>query len=349
MCHRFLLYLSLLALLLPSFGGKAQATFDSLQLIQSTSIYFDFNQYDIRPDADSILQAFLNELPTDKKNQLHITAHTDSIGSIKRNLELSGQRAQSVKDTLIAMGINDSLIQITNFGEAKPAAENRTEEGRQQNRRATIQAFEPIKMQYVTGKVTDPTTGKGISAKVMVTSKTTKDSTQTDSSGYFKAIAPAKSVVGIDVFAEGYFYETLMKRLKGNETTDIKLKPIEEGAAIDLKNFYFVGNQAVLLKRSEPELPKLLKFMQANPNIKIEIAGHVNQPNRPPVLKSSFSYQLSVARAKTIHDYLIENGIEENGMTFAGYGNWEMRYPNARSQEEQALNRRVEIKVLSKN
>ncbi|MEM0991433.1 MAG: OmpA family protein, partial [Bacteroidota bacterium] len=116
---------------------------------------------------------------------------------------------------------------------------------------------------------------------------------------------------------------------------------------VDLKNFYFVGNQPILLKRSESELPKLLKFMQYNKDIIIEIAGHVNRPNEGPVSTQTFSYRLSVDRAKTVYDYLLANGIAINRMKYKGYGNWKMRYPNATNTEQQAANRRVEIKVLS--
>ena len=57
----------------------------------------------------------------------------------------------------------------------------------------------------------------------------------------------------------------------------IPLKRIEVGASIDLKNFYFVGNQDTLLKSSEPELPKLLKSMKLNPLVTIEIGGHIHR------------------------------------------------------------------------
>ena len=86
--------------------------------------------------------------------------------------------------------------------------------------------------------------------------------------------------------------------------------------------------------------------MQLSPKMKIEIAGHVNFPNRPPVVEESFEYKLSVARAKMVYEFLLKNGIEEDRISFKGYGNWEMRFPNAISEQQQAQNRRVEIRVL---
>ena len=47
-----------------------------------------------------------------------------------------------------------------------------------------------------------------------------------------------------------------------------------------------------------------------------------------------------------MYDYLLANGISEKRISFKGYGNWEMRFPKARSESQQAMNRRVEIRIL---
>jgi len=323
-------------------------TFDTLQLLSSTAVYFDFGKAGIRTDADSTLHFFVENLPKNV-DSIYITAHTDSIGNPQRNLLLSRKRAQAVIDTLTRIGIDSSWFEIDVFGEGDPIAQNDSEEGRQQNRRATIEAFRTIKMRYMSGKVVDPETGKGIeNANVIVRSKISRDSVFTDSTGAFKAKAPLVGVVGVDVFAEDYFFETLMKKLGGQkEELQVEMKSLEAGASVDLKNFYFHGGVAILLDRSKPELSKLLRFMQYNKDIKIEIAGHVNVPNEPPVSTQSPSYTLSVRRSKLVYDYLIANGIEEERIKFKGYGNWKMRFPNARSNADQQANRRVEIKVLS--
>lgn len=335
-----------LALWLP-FSLTAQ-TFDTLQLLSSTAVYFDFGKAEIRTDADSTLQLFIKTLP-ENIDSIYITAHTDSIGNPQRNLLLSQKRAQAVIDTLIRMGIDSSWFAIDVFGEGDPIARNSSEEGRQQNRRATVEAFRTIKMRYMSGKIVDPKTGEGIkNANVIVRSRISRDSVFTDSTGTFKAKAPLGGVVGIDVFAEDYFFETLMKKLTGKqEELRVELQSLEAGASVDLKNFYFHGGVAILLDRSKPELSKLLRFMQYNQDLKIEIAGHVNVPNQPPVSTQSPSYMLSVKRSKLVYDYLITNGIAEERIKFKGYGNWKMRFPNARSNADQQANRRVEIKVLS--
>ncbi|MEM6699634.1 MAG: OmpA family protein, partial [Bacteroidota bacterium] len=198
--------------LLLSFSLSAQ-TFDTLQLLASTAVYFDFGKAEIRNDADSTLHFFVEDLP-ENVDSIYITAHTDSIGNPQRNLLLSHKRAQVVIDTLTNMGMDSSLFAIDVFGERDPIAKNSSEEGRQQNRRATIEAFRTIKMRYMSGKIVDPKTGEGIeNANVIVRSRISRDSVFTDSTGTFKAKAPLGGVVGIDVFAEDYFFETLMKKL----------------------------------------------------------------------------------------------------------------------------------------
>jgi outer membrane protein OmpA-like peptidoglycan-associated protein len=47
-----------------------------------------------------------------------------------------------------------------------------------------------------------------------------------------------------------------------------------------------------------------------------------------------------------VYDYLLENGIPSERLSWKGYGNHEMRFPRATLEKEQALNRRVEIRVL---
>jgi flagellar motor protein MotB len=50
-----------------------------------------------------------------------------------------------------------------------------------------------------------------------------------------------------------------------------------------------------------------------------------------------------------VYEYLIHHGIPGSRMSYAGYGNWQMEYPKAVYEEENAANRRVEIKILQVN
>lgn len=318
------------------------------QKILSKEVYFDFGKYTIRPDADSTLREILAFCDNRKNISIHMTAHTDAIGSDANNLTLSKNRMAAVQQFLEERGLQADSISTAVFGEKNPVANNDTETGRRQNRRATIDIYEFQKLFKIEGEVRDKETGKGIEADVIVRTKDTRDSIRTDTSGRFESLVPLGAVVGVETYAKGYFLESVMLKALPNRMPELKidLPPIRAGEAIDLKNLYFVGNQAVLLDKSKPELPKILKFMQINSCAKIEIAGHINLPNRPPVGETTWHYDLSVNRAKLIYDYLLVNGIPEKRLAYKGYGNWEMRYPKARTEQLQAKNRRVEIRIL---
>jgi len=342
------IFISSVLLLLFEQAAPAQSSDVFLKTIQSAEVYFDFGKHDLKPAADTALAPLIHLCSEREKSLVRITAHTDSIGSNANNLALSERRAASVKKYLLEHGVSAAKFELSFFGEKKPASSNRTEEGRQKNRRAIVEVLLPIPMTTLEGNVRDPRSGKGVEAEVVVHTKETRDSMHTDTTGYFKAAVPTGAVAAVDVYAEGYFFETkMLKALPGKMPLPVmELQPAVPGESADIQNLYFVGNQAVLLEESKPSLPQVLRFMQINKNVKVEIAGHVNYPNSPPQPKTTFEYRLSVARAKMVYDYLLEHGIDSSLISYQGYSNWKMRYPKAVNETEQSLNRRVEIRIL---
>lgn len=341
---RFLLPLLLLLPILL----QSQATFDSLTLVDSRIVYFDFGKYELRPAADTVFREISDVFRENAALKVHLTAHTDAIGQDESNQQLSRNRAESVRTALLGHGFPDSILVIESFGESIPVAENDNEAGRQLNRRVTIDLYDAKRMRYLEGQVRDETSGEGIQADVVLHGQGFRDSIQTDTTGKFRHPVPDNQVIAVDVFAKDHFFETKMFKVQQGATLDMVLPSAKEGEIADISNLYFVGNQAVLLPKSEPELSKVLRFMEVNPHLTIEIAGHINRPNSPPVPKDSWNWRLSVARAKVVYDYLLQNNIDSSRISYQGYGNTEMRYPYARSEREQALNRRVEIRVLGK-
>lgn len=326
----------------------AQSASDTLQLLGSEKVYFDFARWELRPEGDSLLAALTDSLEEVENLRVYITAHTDSIGTGAANEQLSRKRAASVRDQLLRSGLPDSLIRITTYGERRPAAANETEEGRQANRRATIDIFRLLPLTRLHIKVVEAGSGDPLPAELILHSRDFRDTLATGEDGKLTYAVRAPLVMGVDAFAAGYFFETSMQKIpdRPEHHVRIELRKAEAGEKADLANLYFVGNQAVLLPRSEPELPKILRFVRLNEDRTFEIAGHVNYPNSPPVTEDSWEYDLSVRRAKLIYDYLLQNGVSPDRVSYRGYGNWEMRYPHARSEQEQELNRRVEIRVL---
>ncbi len=316
-----------------------------IKTLRDTAVFFDFGKYDLRPASIAVLQDLALEIKDLKNVSIEVTAHTDAIGTNEANDILSQNRADAVKAFLATQGIVDSIITAQVYGENVPVADNNSDTGRQANRRATIKVLRAMPTGTYKGRVIDFETKEGIQAEVIFRSKTERDSFTTDVNGEFITKLPLGEIIGFDVYAPCYFFENKMFRVKRIGELEFALPKVEKGAVFPIKNLYFVGNQYVLLPKSEPTLPKLLAFMKRNDCGKIEIAGHINQPNRPPVVPESWDFKLSVNRAKMVHDYLLENGISQERMTYKGYGNSQMIYPTARTEEKQAQNRRVEIRV----
>jgi outer membrane protein OmpA-like peptidoglycan-associated protein len=338
----------LLSLLICPFLLNAQINFDSLILTATHPVYFDFGKADIRPSMDTLIRYAVDVAGNLEGVVWQLKAHTDSIGSLKANQQLSERRGRAIQRSLVDLGVDAASVKMVPFGEQKPLAANRTEEGRQLNRRVDIEMYRPVRMTWLKGQIRDEDTDKGIQADIVIHSKIYRDSFQTLPNGTFEVPVPDNTVVGIDIYAKDHFFITKMLKVNSLKPipVDIQLPPAKVGYSIDIENIFFVGNQDTLLERSKPELPKLLRFMQLNPGLRIEIAGHVNVPNAPPIETNSWSFRLSEKRAKRVYDYLVEQGVDSTRLTYRGYGNWQMKFPNARSEYDQERNRRVEIKIL---
>jgi len=123
------------------------------------------------------------------------------------------------------------------------------------------------------------------------------------------------------------------------------------GTNIILRNINFVGGMHRFLPESEPMLQELLEAMQTYPGLIIRIEGHIccqPGPADGPDLETGLN-NLSEARARAVMDFLVDNGINAGRVSYKGFGHSAplYSYPE-RTEEEQKLNRRVEIKIISK-
>jgi outer membrane protein OmpA-like peptidoglycan-associated protein len=126
-----------------------------------------------------------------------------------------------------------------------------------------------------------------------------------------------------------------------------ELQNASAGKSFDLKNVYFSGGSAVILANSATALRSLYGIMKSNPNLVIEIRGHVNLPNGTYRRNTEEYYnQLSIDRAKAVYDYLVKRGISKTRLSYQGYGYAQMVFPDATTEAEMQKNRRVEIVVI---
>ena len=106
---------------------------------QFKNINFDYGKATIRHESDSILTnaaKVMNEgIPN---SNFYVDGYTDSKGSVAVNKRLSKARAQAVANALIAAGVDKSRVVARGFGKDNPICDNKTEEGRQCNRRVEV-------------------------------------------------------------------------------------------------------------------------------------------------------------------------------------------------------------------
>lgn len=121
-----------------------------------------------------------------------------------------------------------------------------------------------------------------------------------------------------------------------------KVKLARVGTKIKLKNINFFQNTFQTTPESQASLYDLLFVMQNNPNLKIQIQGHI-------CCVDIDRRHLSLDRAKQVRRFLQWKGIPPGRVSVTGFGTTRPLYPIPEDNEEQAAaNRRVEIEILSK-
>ncbi len=120
---------------------------------------------------------------------------------------------------------------------------------------------------------------------------------------------------------------------------------LKQGDKVIMKNLLFLGSLTVFEfpEEAEIELKKIIAFLQNNPSAQIEIQGHVcciTNSFKDAFDRNTRKNNLSETRAKKIFDYLVEQNIAPERMTYKGYGR---RFPISGGDEQQ--NKRVEILI----
>jgi len=112
-----------------------EAAMAELQSKLST-IYFDFDKFNIRPDMEEIITtdaSLAKQAPESMK--LKLEGNCDEWGSDEYNMALGLKRAKSVKEALVAEGVDGSRISLVSYGETNPVCTDHTKECWAKNRR----------------------------------------------------------------------------------------------------------------------------------------------------------------------------------------------------------------------
>ncbi len=197
-------------------------------------------------------------------------------------------------------------------------------------------------------RLVDEKTNQPIKAEFDIITKNGKLSLVADEKGEIELDLNSLDKFKADVHAYGYFFteERIHPITTGIQI--IRLSPIVKGDKMVLKDLYFESGKAVLLTQSDKELERVFDIMSKNPNLKIEIGGHINVPNKKPEELTPEQMDISTNRAKAVYDYLMLKGIPSESVSYKGYGNAEMVFPNPKTEYEKSQNRRVEIKIMDK-
>jgi peptidoglycan-associated lipoprotein len=120
----------------PAPSERPPAPREFAEVAELQNIYFDFDKYNIRPDAAKTLEGNVDWMRSNADTLILIEGHCDERGTNEYNLALGERRAKSTRDHLIAHGIAADRITIISYGEERPTCMERNEGCWAKNRRA---------------------------------------------------------------------------------------------------------------------------------------------------------------------------------------------------------------------
>lgn len=206
----------------------------------------------------------------------------------------------------------------------------------------------PVPTTYMKGIVFDEKTNQRLAADFKIIDLENENevvsATADPVTGSFLISLPVNKNYALNVSMDGYlFHSENIELLSGTPDEpflkNVGMKQLSVGESVVLKNVFFETNKYDLKDESRVELMKLHSFMQNNPAVSIEISGHTDN-----VGNDNDNQTLSENRAQAIYNFLIENGIEANRLSYKGYGETQPIDTND-TEEGRANNRRSEFKI----
>ena len=116
--------------------------FDPPKTFILDNVEFDFGKATLRPESYKALDELVDYLHRKSDDKIEIGGHTDNIGSEVKNKILSLERAKSIVAYLVAKGIDPARLTAKGYGSMEPIEENKTEAGRQKNRRSEVKILD---------------------------------------------------------------------------------------------------------------------------------------------------------------------------------------------------------------
>ncbi len=213
-------------------------------------------------------------------------------------------------------------------------------------------SIRPNRVSYLAGKVMDAVSKKPLQSQFelynLENAELVVSSLSDARDGSFLVALPLSKSYALNVSKPGYLFYSENFTLGQSETMEpfkknIELHPIEVGKRVVLKNIFYATNEYELLSDSRAELIKLVQFLKNNSGVSIKIEGHTDNIGSEVLNKD-----LSINRAKEVKDFLVENGISSDKLTFEGFGSLSPIASNE-TEEGRAQNRRTAFVVTEVN
>ncbi len=278
----------------------------SSQAQEQFTLYFDSNKFELNSKENARLNTWISENKNNKIVAIH--GFTDEDGTNGFNDTLAQKRVNFIFNVVKSQIKIREDFKTRSFGESFAQSKNKAE-----NRRVIIY--------YILEK----------------------DLARED-----EILGIKKEPVKEEPKPEIEYPEKLVFENPNGTKSEFKLdrafmKQIEhaqKGEKLKIENLNFIINTFAVVPESRGKLYELLLVLQSNPNLKIEIQGHLCCM---PVDRTDLSTQ----RAKAVYQFLIANDVYRARLSYKGFGSSNPIYPlPEKDEKERAANRRVEILIV---
>ena len=289
-------------------------------------MFFDVGSAELTEAAQKEIDK-LFPLPQDQIiDKVTVVGHADKLGDESKNLQLSGKRARNVYSYMRENYLDMIIYDVDFVGEENPVFSSRDELNRCVRIKIDLlPKLDPPPQQVV----------EKLFPEEFEEEEATADSQPTEEKQRISGNG------GMSHEKEGSY---IPKELKKSD----KFK---------LEDIHFYGNRADYTRDSEDALEQLLDLMQAYPEVRILLEGHVNGKRvRRSDLKRAAersggkfyknAHELSLGRAEAVKKFLMENGISPERIETIGKGGDEPIYRKPKNNAQSEANRRIEIVIL---
>jgi outer membrane protein OmpA-like peptidoglycan-associated protein len=270
------------------------------------TLYFESNKFELNTKENTKLSTWISENKNNKIVAIH--GFTDEDGTNGFNDTLAQKRVNCIYNTVKNQIKIREDFKTRSFGESFEQSKNKAE-----NRRVVIY--------YILEKDL-PREDEILGIKKEIVEEEPKPEIVYPEKLVFENPNGTKSEFNLD--------RTFMKKVGEAKT----------GEKLNIENLNFVINTFAVVNESRGKLHELLLVLQKNPNLKIEIQGHLCCM---PIDRTDLSTQ----RAKAIYNFLVNHDILKERLSYKGFGTSKPIYAlPEKNEQERAANRRVEILIL---